>query len=237
MYSLYLYKYKIMQINDFLGKSFNRWKIIEKGSIKKCKYATLYYPLCQCECGVIREVELQSLKRNLSKSCGCWNSEKSSKFHKTHGYSMISKTEKNPDYAIWLKIKSRCLNKNDNSYHHYGGRGIKICSSWEESFVNFLKDMGWRPEPKQDYSIERVDVNGNYEPSNCKWILKSLQNKNTRNTKLIEFQGKKQVLSDWCKELNLSYHIIRNRVNNLHIDFSEAIKHPKNAKLKKKYAK
>ena len=95
---------------------------------------------------------------------------------------------KRPEYKMFHAIKQRCNNPNCSKYPNYGGRGIKICDRWVEKgvngFINFLEDMGDRPEG--DYSIERIDVNGNYEPENCKWILMSEQSLNKRTTAVVK---------------------------------------------------
>jgi 1,4-alpha-glucan branching enzyme len=128
-------------------------------------------------------------------------------------------------------MKSRCLNPNDKSYKNYGGRGIKVCESWQKSFTSFIDDMGWRPNNK--YSIERIDYNEDYCPDNCKWILKSEQTKNCRRVKLIAYNGKEHCLTDLCKLLNLPYSTMRHRVYDLGIPFEEAAKYPQHYKFKK----
>ena len=94
-----------------------------------------------------------------------------------------------PEFNIWTSMKMRCENPNHHAYASYGGRGIKVCERWKNSFPNFIADMGYRPS--SEYSIERIKVNEGYNPDNCKWIPKREQPKNTRATKLIEYNGEK----------------------------------------------
>ena len=100
-------------------------------------------------------------------------------------------------------MKSRCNNPNNNQYSDYGGRGIRVCERWS-TFENFLADMGERPTPK--HSIDRIDVNGDYCPENCRWATKEEQNNNKRNCILVTYNGKTQNFKQWCKELNLPYY-------------------------------
>jgi hypothetical protein len=106
-------------------------------------------------------------------------------------------------------MKYRCSNPKSQQYKNYGGRGISVCSRWLEKFDNFLGDMGEKPE---GMSIERIDVNGNYEPNNCKWATNLEQQKNKRNCQIIEFNGKKMTIREWAKEIGrheatLSYRV------------------------------
>jgi len=84
------------------------------------------------------------------------------------------------EYKAWKRMKNRCYNKNDNRYHDWGGRGIRVCDRWINSFTNFLSDVGLRPSDK--HSLDRIDNNGNYEPNNCKWSTGSEQSRNRRNS-------------------------------------------------------
>lgn len=100
----------------------------------------------------------------------------------THG------ARQSKEYRCWISIKSRCLNPRNTGFKHYGARGIAICDRWL-TFENFLEDMGRKPSPRN--SIERKDVNGNYEPGNCLWATQTEQMRNTRYTHLVEFAGKR----------------------------------------------
>jgi hypothetical protein len=131
--------------------------------------------LCQCDCGNHLETNLESVKQGNTKSCGCIRKEKPNGL--IHGLTGTT------EYVAWRSMKGRCYNMNDKrNFKDYGGRGIKVCDRWLEpkgqGFLNFLSDMGKRPEGK--YSLDRINVNGNYEPSNCRWADDKIQNNNKR---------------------------------------------------------
>lgn len=122
---------------------------------------------------------------------------------KTHGMSFTKQ------YKTWSNMKDRCLNKKSKSYPRYGGRGIKVCKEWI-SFERFYKDMG---EPPKDFTLERVNNDGNYTKSNCIWASKYHQNMNRSITKLVVFKGKIMFLVDCAKETGINYQTIRSRIN------------------------
>lgn len=116
---------------------------------------------------------------------------------------------KTSEYNIWRSMRQRCQRKNHGSYKFYGGRGIKVCDRWQ-TFENFYKDMGAKPTSK--HTIERVNNDGNYEPSNCKWATRKEQAQNRRPSKpLTTFNGKSQSLADWAKELGVRPGLIYER--------------------------
>lgn len=225
---------KKIDITEYIGSKFGRFTILKEGIAVKYGKTTMRKVVCKCDCGTEKEIDFNSVKSGKSTSCGCFNREHSKKLHTKHGMAMLKTGVRHPDYNIWIKIKSRCLNPNDNSYSNYGERGIIVCDRWKESFEYFIADMGWRPN--KNYSIERIDYNGNYCPENCKWIHKSEQSKNSRRVKLIEYNGFHYCLTDLCKLLNLPYSTMRHRVYDLNIPFSEAIKYPQHHKFLKKTA-
>ncbi|MDK2600564.1 hypothetical protein QO179_24015 [Bacillus stercoris] len=116
-------------------------------------------------------------------------------------------------YKIWSGMKSRCLQKTNPSYSNYGGRGISIYGDWleYESFRNWALLNGYNDE--EDLSIERINVNGHYEPLNCEWIPKKKQSQNKRNTIYITMNGRTMTLKDWCLVLNLRYQSVWSRIN------------------------
>jgi hypothetical protein len=223
---------KKIDISEYVGKKFGRLTILKEGSAIKYGKTTMRKVLCKCDCGTEKEVDFNSIKGGKSTSCGCFSKENAKKMHTKHGMAMLETGVRHPDYCIWMKMKSRCLNPNDKSYKNYGARGIKVCDRWKDSFAWFIEDMGWRPN--KNYSIERINYNGDYCPENCKWVHKSEQTKNTRRVKLIEYNGNFYCLSDLCKLLKLPYSTMRHRVYDLNIPFEEAIKYPQHYKFKNK---
>lgn len=111
------------------------------------------------------------------------------------------------EYQAWSAAKHRCFNPNSPNWDYYGGAGITMCKRWAESFESFLEDMGARPTgvhgKRAKYSIDRIDVSGNYEPGNCRWATYHTQNNNTSRTRWITIDGKTQPLSEWLRELNV----------------------------------
>ena len=141
------------------------------------------------------------VKSGRAKSCGCAQRFRLSK-PLTHGMSYSK------EYRIWEHMISRCSNPKNTHFHNYGGRGIEVCDRWIDSFENFYEDMGL----SNGLTIDRIDVNGNYEPGNCRWIPKSAQARNRRDTLYVSIGGKRQLLLDWAKELGLNYGVLKYRL-------------------------
>lgn len=118
------------------------------------------------------------------------------KYHpaRTHGLS------RTPTYSSWMSMKQRCLNPKERNFHNYGGRGIKICKRWKNSFAAFFKDMGLRPK---GLSLGRKNNNGNYSPSNCRWETPRQQCNNTRRNIFIEYQGRSMTVPQWAREFKI----------------------------------
>ena len=157
------------QVMDMSGQKFHWLTVIKRAD--NDKYGQAMW-LCACDCGAKSAVRGSLLRRGNTKSCGCWNSVSLANLKRTHAMRY------SPEYSSWRNMKNRCLNKNVDAFKYYGGRGITVCDRWLESFENFYEDMGLRPTP--EHSIDRLDSNGNYEPSNCKWSTKKEQMRNTR---------------------------------------------------------
>jgi hypothetical protein len=145
------------------------------GRLTAIKYEGNAMWKCNCVCGNSSTVYRGDLRAGRTKSCGCLKNETQKDIgvrRTTHGLSNTS------EYHTWYSMKYRCNNTNSKDYPDYGGRGITICDRWLESFDNFYKDMGEKPTAK--HSLDRINVNGNYEPSNCRWATIAEQSNNKR---------------------------------------------------------
>jgi hypothetical protein len=129
---------------------------------------------------------------------------------RTHGHFVGSKPSdpRPPGYSAWASMRKRCNNPKTKNYKHYGGRGIRICERWD-SFANFIADMG---PPPAGTSLDRIDVNGNYEPSNCRWATWEQQHNNRRNNRLITIAGRTQGVTKWARELGVSRSVLLKRL-------------------------
>lgn len=161
---------------------------------------------CLCDCGNTFVTTGDSLRTGKTSSCGCYRHEREIEANVKHGLHGTRL------YKIYHHMKQRCYDSGNSRYKNYGGRGIKICQEWLSDFKNFYN---WALENgyKENLSIERIDVNGNYCPENCKWIPMIEQYKNKTNNIIVEYKGEKKILSEWCKELNLRYSIVHRRLN------------------------
>jgi len=160
-----------------IGDKVRRWTILtnESNPSSSIKWSDMI--TAQCECGTVKTMKSTNL--NTSTSCGCYQKEQTFKAHNKHN---IKDKEHKLMYCRWKSMKARCYHMNNPQWINYGLRGISICDRWLESdgqgFINFCKDMG--PRPNENYSIDRIDNDGNYEPSNCQWATKSQQARNQR---------------------------------------------------------
>lgn len=161
-----------MKFIDLTGKKFGR--LTAKRPIRGGKRIMWE---CLCDCGNITQTTGPRLNRGETKSCGCLQRETQSAritiLNTTHGHN--KKGQQSITHKSWTGMIQRCCNPNYTDYKRYGERGISVCERWRY-FENFLQDMGERPS--RDFSIDRIDVNGNYEPSNCRWATRSQQQRN-----------------------------------------------------------
>lgn len=158
-----------------IGEKFTRWIVVEDatpaGERKRF--------LCRCECGAEKVVDGPSLRIGATRSCGCLQSELVTERRTKHGDTSREGGRKiPPEYTAWTSMKNRCTNPKCQRYKIYGGRGIKVCARWTESYEAFLADVGRRPGA--GYSIDRIDTDGDYEPGNVRWATRSEQMLNRR---------------------------------------------------------
>lgn len=193
---------------DLTGKKFDRLNII--------KYVGDGKWLCKCDCGKLTTSRSYDIRKGLVKSCGCLARENIIKASLKHGkrHTRI--------YYIWCSMKDRCLNKNHKAYQYYGGRGISICKEWENDFMCFY-NWAIKNGYTDTLTIERIDVNGNYEPSNCKWITKAEQAHNKQNSIKYNINGECLGLKQISDKFNIQYDVLYDRLFILNWDINEAI--------------
>lgn len=188
---------------DYTGMKFGRWTVlgIAPNHITKGGYQVSMWD-CVCECGTRRSVRGNDLRLGKSVSCGCILADNPASLKHGAAGSHL--------YMVYHGIRARCYNPNSNDYKHYGGRGIKICKEWEEyeTFESWALKSGYRT----GLTIERIDVNGDYCPNNCKWITQREQTRNKRTTIYLTAFGKTKSLLDWAEEYGKSPGVLRTRI-------------------------
>lgn len=186
---------------DETGNRYGRLKVIKRGGTIR----SIASWECLCDCGKTTVVTGDALRRGNTRSCGCLHDEArlvAGKANRTHGM-FGTRT-----YKSWSHMIGRCTNKNDARYHDYGGRGISVCERWE-MFENFMADMGEAP---RCLTLDRINVNGNYEPGNCRWATDKEQARNTRANRIVQAFGKEISLAEWAELTGLNRQTIESRI-------------------------
>lgn len=194
------------KIIDLTNKKFGRLTAISYlGSVKSKRNAWL----CECDCGNKKIVSGRALREKTIVSCGCYRREIATINATKHGHYDTR------IYRIWFDMKRRCQNKNRPRYNDYGGRGITVCPEWIDKKYGFKNFYEWAINNgySDKLSIDRINVNGNYEPGNCRWSDKYTQARNTRANKVIEYKGEKHSLAEWVDKLGLKYSRVKYRLN------------------------
>lgn len=199
------------KFKDLSGQKFGKLEVIEidhrsentYDELGRVKRSGVYYYRCKCDCGNIKIAEGRELKRGNVKSCGCYNIES----HTKHG------KRNTRIYRIYHHMIDRCKNKNDANYKDYGMRGIEVCEEWtgEQGFENFYK---WSMENgySEELTIDRINVNGNYEPNNCRWTDNNVQANNKRNNRVFDVGTGEKTLAQLCREFDKTYNTVLARL-------------------------
>lgn len=203
-----------------VGEVFGFWTVIQRGLTvnNTCSH------LCLCVCGVERWVSGNNLRGGKTQSCGCKSTEiraqKPLKIE-THGESHQG-GKGTPEYRSWLRMRERCYYEKGVNYDNYGGRGVRVCDRWRNSFSAFLEDMGRKPAAS--HTLDRIDSNLSYScgkceecllnqwPANCRWADSSTQQNNKTNNKILEFNGKRQTMAQWAEELGINKKTLKARL-------------------------
>jgi len=165
-----------------------------------------------CDCGNETIVRGGALKNGHTQSCGCLQRERTAKAKTTHGLFFDKGTGKRRKlYRVWTSMKERCFNPNSKSYKYYGKRGISVHKEWAENYSSF-HEWAIKTGYKEGLTIDRKDVNGNYEPSNCRWISQSQQSRNMRSNRHLAFCGIKKSVTEWAEITSIPAKIINQRI-------------------------
>lgn len=194
----------INRVHDLTGQKFGRLTVIGIDDAKQTKQT---YWICQCDCGKIKSVRSDGLLRGGTKSCGCYKSEQDAiRVAKNHKHKQSGTRL----YHIWQGMKGRCNNPHDPNYHRWGGRGISVCEEWASDFTAFYQwalNNGYQ----EDLTIDRIDNDGNYEPSNCQWSTSKMQARNRRSNTKITIGNSTRTLTEWCEIFDLDKKTVRTR--------------------------
>lgn len=185
-------------VENILGKKFGRLLVTENLN-EKIHGSTLHR--CLCECGKTVDVPISYLKSGHTKSCGCFRKEAK----KTHNMS------KSRLYQIHQGMLRRCYCKSSDAYKYYGGRGISVCSDWKNNFLSFY-NWSIKNGYEESLTIDRIDVNGDYEPSNCRWASKAVQARNSRKNVYLEIGGETKTLMEWSRHFEIPLTTFRRRI-------------------------
>lgn len=196
-----------------IGDKFGKLTVISLFEDRRSSGSKRFMAECSCDCGNTVISEKYNLSSGNTKNCKeCSNLSRSAK-HTSHG-SSISMKDDNPAgyncYTRWQSMKRRCYKEYDSHYKNYGGRGIKVCERWLNSYENFLADMGL--PPTIEHQIDRIDNDGDYCPENCRWVSRTENARNRTNNKFITAFGKTMTQSQWAEETGIKRETIAMRM-------------------------
>lgn len=191
------------KIKDLTGRKFGLLTVV---GLKDTDTRKTYW-ICQCDCGNIKDVRSDSLLSGAIKSCGCLK-KKQDRINLTKNHS--HKTSGKRIYDIWYHMKGRCYNEHDARFDRYGGRGIKVCDEWKDSFESFYS-WAMANGYQDDLTIDRIDNDGDYCPSNCRWATHQEQSRNRSTNINIKIGNSTRTLKEWCEIFGLEYGTIQAR--------------------------
>lgn len=191
----------MINVNDLTGKVYGQLTVISQNTDSGKEN----FWLCLCSCGKTKSFLGGKLTRKSIRSCGCSCIRKVSGTHNETRGGLHTK-----EYCAWARTKAKCNVPTHHAYKWYGARGIKICDRWMNSYENFLADIGRAPSPK--HSLGRIDNDGDYEPSNCRWETTQQQANNTRRNRYIEYNGQRKTITQWGRELGIDIEKLRWRI-------------------------
>lgn len=185
---------------DLTGQRFGRWEALGQAQRHYTKSGRpIVMWRCRCDCGTVRDVDGLSLRSGKSVSCGCYRADNSREMMVKHNIenAKYDGPYNHRLYNSWYGMIERCYNKKHKSYHNYGGRGITVCDEWRKSYLSF-REWALSNGYKDYLTVDRIDVNGNYEPSNCRWATTKEQGNNRRTNHMVEANGEVHTLTQWA---------------------------------------
>lgn len=211
-----------MRRANLLGQRFGRLVVVAlEGTVQSPGGTKRLAWRCQCDCGQSHVVRGADLVRGVVKGCGCLRGEIAGARFRTHGQTRAR------EYRAWADAKKRCSNPGATSYRNYGGRGIRMCDTWASSFEAFLHDMGTCPT---GHELDRIDVNGHYEPGNCRWIPRAEQSSNMRKNRYVEWNGERLTVMEASRRAGISPYVVYGRLD-LGWPVERALSEPVKAKV------
>lgn len=191
---------------DIAGEKYGRLTPLYR--VEPDKYGRSVW-MCKCECGNKKKISANALRMGNTRSCGCLEKEnrglfgtRSKRTHRMKGTRL---------YRIWQGTKNRALNRNDEHWPDYGGRGITICDEWKTSFEAF-RDWSIANGYRDDLTIDRINVNGEYCPENCRWVTPADQQRNKRNNRYYEYKGESKLLQGWADEFGVTRSMLWSKI-------------------------
>lgn len=206
-----------LETPDYIGQRFGRLVVIGEGEkIRDSNGHKRGTFVCQCDCGNTITVNRRYIVRGQKKSCGCINREIRERQARLKEWrTKYVKPEYKKLRECWQKIKQRCYNSNERNYKYYGGRGIKMCPEWiEEKGMYVFCEWALNNGYQDNLSIDRIDVDGDYTPENCRWIPLAEQQRNKSTTRYIEYKGETRCMAEWAEILNVDYDLLCARLSN-----------------------
>lgn len=203
---------------DITGQKFGRLYVIERDKIKKGRRTGAFWK-CRCDCGNIVTVYGYDIRQGSVRSCGCLHHDQLVNRLRSHGMTGTRL------YRIWQAMIKRCNSPNYERYKDYGGRGITVCEEWHHDFQSFY-DWAMSHGYKDDLTIDRIDVNGNYCPENCRWATYKVQGGNTRRIHHMTYKGETHSMIEWSKIKGIKYSTLAARINIYHWDIEKALTTP-----------
>ena len=205
---------------DITGEKYNRLTVIGYAGRGKENRAMWK---CRCDCGNTVVVSGKNLRNGNTHSCGCYNidriKERNRILKRKHGETNTKL------FHVWTGMLCRCNNPHAINYNIYGAKGIKVCDEWANDFTKF-RDWAYENGYREDLTIDRIDYNGIYEPSNCRWCTNKEQSRNRRSNKLVTYKGETHCVADWADIIGMKYSVLLSRLHNPHYSLERAFTEP-----------